>query len=66
MILNGRSGISAPMSLKLDDAFATSEGFWLRLQTNYDLAQARRMKGKKIRPVHTIRSQTRIRSGAAA
>jgi len=57
MILNGRSGISAPMSLKLDDAFATSEGFWLRLQTNYDLAQARRMKKRKIRPVSTLRPQ---------
>jgi addiction module HigA family antidote len=66
MILNGRSGISAPMSLKLDDAFGTSEGFWLRLQTNYDLAQARRVKRKKIRPVATIRTQTRNRTKAAA
>ncbi len=66
MILNGRSGISAPMSLKLDDAFGTSEGFWLRLQTNYDLAQARRIKRKKIRPVTTIRSQTRSRTKAVA
>ena len=32
MILNGRAGVSAAMSLKLDDAFLTSEGFWLRLQ----------------------------------
>ena len=67
MILNGRAGISAPMSLKLDDAFATSEGFWLRLQTNYDLAQARRMKKKKIRPVATLRARAvRPRSKAAA
>jgi addiction module HigA family antidote len=66
MILNGRAGISAAMSLKLDDAFATSEGFWLRLQTNYDLAQARRLKKQKIRPVRTIRSQTKSRTRAAA
>jgi len=32
---------------------------WLRLQTNYDLAQARRIKRKKIRPVATIRNRTR-------
>jgi plasmid maintenance system antidote protein VapI len=54
------------MSLKLDDAFGTSEGFWLRLQTNYDLAQARRAKKKKIRPVATIRSQVRIRVKSVA
>src|ERR1035437_4772373 len=66
MILNGRAGISAAMSLNLDDAFPTSEGFWLRLQTNYDLAQARRLKKQKIRPVRTIRSQTKSRTRAAA
>ncbi len=59
MILNARAGISAPMSLKLDDAFGTSEGFWLRLQTNYDLAQARRHKKVKIRPVKTIHLNSR-------
>jgi addiction module HigA family antidote len=65
MILNGRAGISAAMSLKLDDAFRTSEGFWLRLQTNYDLAQARRLKKHKIRPIRTARTQARSRSQAA-
>jgi plasmid maintenance system antidote protein VapI len=54
------------MSLKLDDAFGTSEGFWLRLQTNYDLAQARRLKKGKIRPVGTIKLQTRRLARAAA
>jgi addiction module HigA family antidote len=66
MILNARSGISAPMSLKLDDAFGTSEGFWLRLQTNYDLAQARRIKKGKIRPINTIKLQTRKLAKAVA
>jgi antitoxin HigA-1 len=65
MILNGRSGISAAMSLKLDDAFGTSEGFWLRLQTNYDLAKARRLKKGKIRHVRTIRMKTRNLAAAA-
>jgi plasmid maintenance system antidote protein VapI len=52
------------MSLKLDDAFGTSEGFWLRLQTNYDLAQARRIKRTRIRPVSTIRPKARAKSAA--
>jgi len=48
MILNGRAGISPLMSLKLDEAFDKSEGFWFRLQHQYDLAQARKMKRKRI------------------
>jgi addiction module HigA family antidote len=65
MILNGRAGISAAMSLKLDDAFRTSEGFWLRLQSNYDLAQARRLQKHKIRPIRSARAQAKFRSQAA-
>jgi plasmid maintenance system antidote protein VapI len=37
------------MSLKLDEAFGTTEGLWYKLQTNYDLAQARRKKRVKVR-----------------
>ena len=50
-ILNGRAGISPLMSLKLDEAFRKSEGFWYRMQEQYDLAQARRVKRKKIAPL---------------
>jgi addiction module HigA family antidote len=49
MILNGRAGISAMMSLKLEEAFGSSEGFWLRLQNSYDLAKARRLKKMKVK-----------------
>jgi addiction module HigA family antidote len=48
MILNGRAGISPQMSVKLDEAFDKSEGFWLRVQHDYDLAQVRKIKRKKI------------------
>jgi addiction module HigA family antidote len=48
MILNGRAGISPQMSVKLDEAFDKSEGFWLRVQHGYDLAQVRKIKRKKI------------------
>jgi addiction module HigA family antidote len=55
MILNGRLGISAPMALKLSEAFPNSSAqFWLNLQNNYDLARARRMKRKKIAPVFVM------------
>ncbi len=48
MILNGRAGISPLMSLKLDEAFHKSDGFWFRMQNQYDLAQAKKMKRKRI------------------
>jgi addiction module HigA family antidote len=51
MILNGRAGISPLTSLKLDEAFAMSDGFWYRAQTQYDLAQARRKKRARIPPI---------------
>ena len=51
MILNGRAGISPLMSLKLDEAFNKSHGFWYRVQAGYDLAQARRIKRKRVQPV---------------
>lgn len=51
MILNGRAGISALTSMKLDEAFETSEGFWWRVQQGYDYAQARRIKREKIAPL---------------
>jgi addiction module HigA family antidote len=48
-ILNERAGISPLMALKLDEAFGTSDGLWYKLQANYDLAQARRVKRAKVR-----------------
>ncbi len=48
MILNGRAGISALMSIRLDEAFGKSEGFWFGLQQDYDYAQARKVKRKKV------------------
>jgi addiction module HigA family antidote len=53
MILNGRLGISAFMALKLGDAFPkTDANFWMALQSQSDLAHARRKKHRKILPVY--------------
>lgn len=38
-LLNGRSGISPEMAVRLSKAIGSTPGFWLRLQMNYDLAQ---------------------------
>ena len=49
-ILNGRAGVSAAMSLRLSAALGTSPEFWLKMQMQYELWQARRAKPPKIRP----------------
>jgi antitoxin HigA-1 len=41
LILNGHTGISAEMALKLSVAFDTTPDFWLNFQKNYDLWQVR-------------------------
>jgi antitoxin HigA-1 len=47
-ILNGRSGISAEMAVRLSMAFDTSAESWLHQQVQYDLWQAERHR-KKLR-----------------
>ena len=39
-IVNGHSGISPEMAIRLDKAFGGSADTWFRLQATYDLAQA--------------------------
>lgn len=41
-LVNGHSGISAEMSIRLDKAFGGGADTWFRLQAAYDFAQARR------------------------
>ena len=51
-IVNGHSGISAEMAIRLDKAFGGSADTWVRLQAAYDLAQAmkhvRRIKVERL------------------
>lgn len=41
-LVNGKSGISAEMAVRLEKAFASPAELWVRLQTAYDLAQVRK------------------------
>jgi len=41
-LVNGKSGISPEMAIRLDNAFGGTADAWLALQTAYDLAQARK------------------------
>jgi len=49
-ILNGHAGITAEMSLRLSAALGTSPDFWLKMQANYDLWQARKTSKIKVQP----------------
>lgn len=39
-LVNGKSGISAEMAIRLAKAFGGAAEIWLRMQVAYDLAQA--------------------------
>jgi antitoxin HigA-1 len=41
-LVNGKSGISPEMAIRLAKVFNGSPEFWMRLQLNYDLAQIER------------------------
>ena len=52
-IIAGEGGITAQLDLRLSRYFGTSEGFWIGLQTQYDLSVAKGAHGtvlEKIKP----------------
>lgn len=60
--INGRSGISPEMAIRLSKAFGSTPETWLRMQVAYDLAQARKDESKfKVRRQHIPR-ETQIAS----
>ena len=45
-VINGKSGISPEMAIRLTKAFGSTEETWLRMQVAYDLAAARKNESK--------------------
>lgn len=45
-VINGKSGISPHMAIRLAKAFGSTPETWLRMQLAYDLAVARRNESK--------------------
>lgn len=41
-VINGKSGITPEMAVRLEKAFGGSADAWLRMQANHDLAQVRK------------------------
>ena len=50
-LLNGATGISPEMALRLSKALGTSPEFWYGMQVNYELWQARKKFRGKVRPI---------------
>ena len=44
-LVNGKSGISPEMAIRLSKAFGSNPEVWLGMQLDYDLAQARQYEG---------------------
>jgi len=55
-VINGKSGISPEMAIRLSKAFGSSAETWLRMQLAYDLAAARSKESEiKVRRQHFVR-----------
>ena len=50
-VLNENGGISPDMDLRLSKALGTSQGFWYRMQAQWDMAQAKRRFKAKVKPI---------------
>ena len=61
-ILNGRSGISPEMAIRLDKAFGGGAATWYQMQAAYDLAQAlKKAKGVEVEPAGALGSRCRLK-----
>ena len=54
-IVRGRRRISADTDLRLCHAFGLTQGYWLRLQLNFDLFEAKRHAKNILKAVKPIR-----------
>ena len=53
-IVLGKRAITADTALRFAKIFGTSEGFWLGLQADYDVEEARKIIGKDLARVERI------------
>lgn len=53
-IVLGKRGVTADTALRLSRAFGTSEGFWMGLQADYDLEEARKLINDALRHVEKL------------
>lgn len=52
-IIHAKRAITADTAVRLAKYFGTSESYWMGLQADYDLEEARRVLGKKLDRIET-------------
>lgn len=55
-IVHGKRAITADTDLRLSQFFGTSEGFWLGLQSDYDLEEHRILIAKQLKAIKSYKS----------
>ena len=53
-IVHGKRTITADTALRLARALGTSEQFWMGLQADYDLEEARKSSGNKLNKIENV------------
>ena len=53
-IVHGKRAITADTALRLARYFGTSESFWMALQADFDLEEARRALGQKLNKIEPL------------
>ena len=53
-IVHGKRAVTADTALRLARALGTSEQFWMGLQADYDLEEARKSSGNKLKNIEHI------------
>jgi addiction module HigA family antidote len=60
-LVNGKSGISPEMAIRLSKAFGSSPETWLKMQLDYDLAQALQREDRiQVKRVHRPHDQPQV------
>lgn len=63
-IVLGKRGVTADTALRLSAFFGTSESFWLGLQADYDIEEARTLISKELLRVEEARAAYRVAAKA--
>ncbi len=53
-IVHGKRAVTADTALRLARALGTSEQFWMGLQADYDLEEARKSSGNELKKIENV------------
>ena len=53
-IVHGKRGVTADTALRLARALGTTEQFWMGLQADYDLEEARKSSVKELKKIENV------------